>query len=229
MNSANVIDMRVVSESSPTRRMVIQRITEAIVQGRFKAGERLVERELCELLGVRRTPLREALRELENEGLVENIPNKGPIVATISIRQARSIYEVRALMEGYAARVFAIRASAEQIAALSRAVDAIGAVYADFDAARFISAKAAFYGVLLQGADNEVLAQALRSIHVRVSQLRILSLQAPKRAQASLRELRRLVKMIRKRDADGAEAECVAHVLNAAKAAIMTMEAAATA
>jgi len=226
MRNAPPVDMRIVSESSPTRRLVIQRLTDAIVEGRFPPGERLIERELCAMLGVSRTTLREALRELEGEGLVENIPNKGPIVATISMKQAQAIYDVRGLLEGYAARLFAQRASAAQVRDLAQAVTAIGAVYADFDPARFIAAKATFYRVLLEGADNETLAQSLRGIHVRVSQLRILSLRAPRRADASLRELKRLVRKLRERDAAGAEAECVAHVANAARAALATMAAA---
>lgn len=220
---AELKSMRIVSESSPTRRLVIQRITDAIVEGRFQPGDRLVERELCDLLGVSRAPVREALRELESEGLIENIPNKGPIVARISRKQAESIYEVRAVMEGLAARLFATRASEAQIFQLEEAVEAIGMVYGDFSAERVLAAKNRFYQVLLEGADNEVAAQALRSIHVRVSQLRVFSLQQPLRADESLLELRRLIACVKARDGIGAQRECIQHVMNAATAAIAVM------
>ena len=216
--------MRVVSQASPTRRLVAQNITDAIVEGRFLPGDRLIERELCELLGVSRTSVREALRELEVDGLIESIPNKGPIVARISQNLARSIYEVRAVMEGLAARLFAERATDGQIEQLSVAVDEIACVYAEFSSERFLEAKSRFYKILLDGADNEVVAQALRSIHIRVSQLRTFSLKQPTRGDASLRELRALIARIRQRDGSGAESESIKHVSNAASAALEMME-----
>lgn len=223
MSSSTFSSMRVVSQASPTRRLVAQNITDAIVEGRFLPGDRLIERELCELLGVSRTSVREALRELEADGLIESIPNKGPIVARISQKQARSIYEVRAVMEGLAARLFAERATDAQIDELSAAVDDIGRVYAEFSSERFIEAKSRFYRILLDGADNEVVAQALRSIHIRVSQLRIFSLKQPTRGDASLKELRMLIARIRQRDGSGAEIESIRHVSNAALAALEMM------
>lgn len=216
-------DMRVISESSPTRRMVIVKITDAIVKGRFRPGDRLVERELCELLGVSRTSVREALRELESEGLIRNIPNKGPIVALISPKQAEDIYQVRAILEGLVTRLFTRNATVAQIDRLEAAVEGIAEVYKTFDAARFVSAKNSFYDVLVEGADNDVAATALRSIHVRVSQLRVISLQRPKRANASIAELKRLLKAIRSRNEDLAEQECKLHIQNAAAAALRTM------
>lgn len=223
MDSIQHPNMRVVSEASPIRRLVAEKITDAIVQGRFPPGERLIERELCDLLGVSRTSVREALRELESEGLIENIPNKGPIVARISPTQARSIYEVRAVMEGLASRLFAERATPEQIDALAKAVEGIAEVYADFSPDRFIEAKNQFYSTLLEGAANETLMQTLRSIHVRVSQLRLFSIQSPARVDASIEELRRLVAYIRKRDGAAAERESIGHVTNAAAAALAVM------
>lgn len=225
MTSPTFSNMRVVSEASPTRRLVAQNITDAIVEGRFLPGERLVERELCELLGVSRTSVREALRELESDGLIENIPNKGPIVARISRKQAQSIYEVRAVMEGLAARLFAERASDAQIEQLAAAVEGIGQVYADFSPERVIEAKAVFYRTLLEGADNEVVAQSLKSIHVRVNQLRVFSLKQPTRADASLKELRGLIERVRLRDGAGAESISIQHVSNAAAAALQVMKA----
>ncbi|MES1979791.1 MAG: GntR family transcriptional regulator [Pseudomonadota bacterium] len=223
MNTASLVNMRIVSESSPTRRLVIQKITDAIVQGRFGPGERLIERELCELMGVSRTSIREALRELENEGLIENIPNKGPIVARISVKQAESIYQVRAVTEGLAARLFAMRASPSQVKALEKAVEEIAVVYRDFSPARFLSAKDDFYSVLLEGADNEIAAIALKSIHVRVSQLRVFSLMRSGRADESLKELKRLLKCIKARDSAGAERECITHVMRAGEATLQMM------
>lgn len=218
------LTMRIVSESSPTRKLVTQRLMDAIVGGRFRPGDRLIERELCDLLGVSRATVREALRALESEGLIENIPNKGPIVSRISIKQAQDIYEVRAVMEGLAARLFTQRASEVQVAALGHSIEMIGEVYRNYNTESFLQSKALFYSALLSGADNEAVANALRSIHVRVSQLRVYSLQSPNRSDASYRELQALLACVKAGDDQGAEQACMLHVRNAASAAISMMK-----
>ena len=89
--------------------------------GRFKSGERLPERALCEMTGVSRTLVREALRQLESEGLIKVLPHRGPMVVKLSAEQAEGIYQVRIELEGLACQLFAEHASEEQRAALSKA------------------------------------------------------------------------------------------------------------
>ncbi|WP_374636915.1 GntR family transcriptional regulator, partial [Paracoccus sp. (in: a-proteobacteria)] len=88
-------------EQQPTtlRDVVLDRLRDAIIGGIFKPGDRLVERVLCEQLGVSRTVVRETLRYLDAEGLVEHIPNKGPIVARMTWDDARQIYDIRRKLE----------------------------------------------------------------------------------------------------------------------------------
>jgi DNA-binding GntR family transcriptional regulator len=218
-------DMRIVSEASPTRKLVTARITEGIVQGRFKPGDRLIERELCELLGVSRTSLREAFRELERDGLIENIPNKGPIVARLSSGKVQGVYEVRAALESLAVRLFTQRASEDEIASLEAALDELGVAFSDFSPDRFFSAARNFYGTLLRGARNETLEAALGSIYTRVSQLRLLALRKPGYSEATIRELGRIVRHIKARNADAASAETLTHVGNAAEAVLAVLNA----
>jgi len=92
-----------VSEVPTVRAIVEQKIRDAIMIGTFKPGQRLVERELCELIGVSRPSIREALRRLEADGLINNVPNRGPAVNSISAEEARQLYAARALLEGYVA------------------------------------------------------------------------------------------------------------------------------
>jgi DNA-binding GntR family transcriptional regulator len=219
-------DMRIVSESSPTRRLVTTRLTDSIIQGRFKPGERLIERELCELLGVSRTSLREALRELERDGLIENIPNKGTIVARVTLAQAQSLYEVRAVLEGLAAKLFAERATDAQVKQLEASLEALGEAAARYEPGPFIAATNAFYSLLLEGAANPTLALSLKSLHTRVSQLRLVSLQRPGRPEAMCKELKRMVRKIKARDPEQAQRESILHVENAATAALDAMRAA---
>src|SRR3954471_5166376 len=110
--------MRVAPVAAPVRSQVVETLRTAITSGRFAPGQRLVEKDLCDLLGVSRPSVREALRELESEGLINTIPNRGPLVSMLSARDAASIYEVRGVLEALAAKLFAQHASAAQIEAL---------------------------------------------------------------------------------------------------------------
>ena len=92
-------------EDVPTvRSRVAQKLREAIMSGTLKPGQRLVERELCEMTGVSRPSIREALRLLEADGLVTTVPHRGPVVSTISLDEAKQLYAARAVLEGFAGR-----------------------------------------------------------------------------------------------------------------------------
>ena len=120
-------------ESLPNlREQVAERMRMAIATGRLPPGARLIERELCEMMGVSRTSLREALRELQADGLITNQHNKRLSVAVVTRGDAESIYEVRAVLEGLAARLFARNATTEQMAALRKSVERLAEVYAEF-------------------------------------------------------------------------------------------------
>src|ERR1700744_223015 len=92
-------------EDVPTvRSRVAQKLREAITSGTLRPGQRLVERELCQMTGVSRPSIREALRLLEAEGPVKKVPHRGPVVSPISLDEARQLYAARALLEGFVAR-----------------------------------------------------------------------------------------------------------------------------
>jgi GntR family transcriptional regulator, trigonelline degradation regulator len=215
--------------SAPTlREQVSARLREAIAQGELPPGRRLIERELCELMRVSRTSIREALRELESEGLITTLPNRGPIVAVMDPTLARSIYEVRISLEVLATRLFTKRANEKQMVQLESAYADLKQAYASKSPANMIAAKAAFYRVLLEGAANEIISQMLKSVHIRVSQLRMTSLAKPDRAKSSLREIKELVAAIKARDAELAASRCARHLENAAKAALGVLGSAAS-
>ncbi len=222
MNTGNDTFMRV--ESLPNlREQVAERLRMAIATGRLAPGARLIERELCEMMGVSRTSLREALRELQADGLISTQHSKGLSVALVTRKDAEAIYQVRAVLEGLAARLFARNATTEQMAMLRQSVERLAEVYANFSADEFIAAKTAFYDILLSGGGNEVSAEMLRRIHTRVSQLRVVSLSNAERAQKSIAELREFIDAIDVRDEDRAWRLCVRHVENAAVAALKAL------
>jgi len=212
--------MRISSVAAPVRQQVAASFRTAILNGRFKPGVRLIEKELCELTGASRTSVREALRQLETEGLVEVLPNKGPIVASISPEQARALYQVRGALESLAGSLFARNASDEQMARLERSVNGIAGAYDGGDIEAMLKAKDGFYAVLLEGAGNEIVPSFLGMLQARISLLRRVSLGQPKRLAASIKEIRGIVAALKRRDAEAAAEACRKHVDNAAEAAL---------
>ncbi len=202
------------------RHQVENVLRQAIMTGRYAPGERLIERELCETLGVSRTSVREALRKLEAEKLVHIVPNKGPIVAIISPQEAAELYALRGLLEGFAAREFAVRASEEDIARFGAAVQQLHAAGAAQDQGRVLDAKNALYDVLLSNCGNSLVKEILGSLHSRVNLLRATSLMHLQRLPASLSEIDNLYRAIQQRDADAAQAAAQLHVANAEKMAL---------
>src|SRR5580698_7752568 len=113
---------------STLRQQVIEGLRLCITDLTFRPGDRLIERELCEMLGVSRTLIREALSQLVAEGLVQIIPHKGPIVAVITKEEAKGLYEVRAVLEALAGRQFTERATNDQRVALMQALKELASI-----------------------------------------------------------------------------------------------------
>ena len=194
---------------APLRRQVAERLREAIISGSLAPGARLIERELIALMGVSRTVIRETLRELETEGLIAMIPNKGPIVRELTLAEAADLYSIRAVLEGLAARLFATRADSSNVARLATALDLTAAAYRKGDPARIFETKNRFYDVFFEGAGSETLSLMIGTLHGRISRWRWLGLRhpqrAPSRSRETIRNLRTLVAALRKRDPDLAE------------------------
>ncbi len=206
------------------RYQVIVSIRDAIVSGVFSPGQRLPEKELCEMTGVSRTLVREALRQLESERLIEVIPHRGPFVAEITPDEARSIYQLRAELEGLASELFAVNADDQQRKALAEAFQGIREAYDSPDATAKVDAKNTFYECLFDGAGNEPLAEMLRMVNTRVSVLRAKSLQAPGRTTHSLNELQALLDALEARDPVLAREVSRNHVAKAGEKAIALLE-----
>jgi DNA-binding GntR family transcriptional regulator len=216
--------LQIERKASTLRTMVEDRLRAAICSGRFKPGQRLVERELCELIDVSRTSVREALRQLEAEGLVTSVPHRGPVVSTISMEEARQLYAVRALLEGFAGECFAKRGSDADIAALRGAVDRIEDVVArGGDRAELVEAKTSFYAILMQGGGNVFVRQMLGMMHNRITLLRFTSMTQEGRLAQSLKEIQAIYRAIAARDGAAARQACVSHIQAATDVAIAVL------
>lgn len=202
------------------RQVVTDKLRTLVLIGELAPGQKLVERDLCEGLGVSRTLLREALQQLQAEGLVTNVLHRGPSVASITEEDARNIYQIRELLEAQAGRGFTLNASKEQIEELATKVDVLRDPTVQGDSSELLAAKNGFYATLLEGCGNRIITQLLTQLNNRISILRRLSMSHSGRLALTIAELDEIVQTVRNRDADKVALLCQAHVARAANAAL---------
>jgi DNA-binding GntR family transcriptional regulator len=199
----------ITKSAAPLRQRVLDELRQSIITGRLNPGERLVERELIAMMAVSRTVIREALRQLESEGLVAIIPNKGPVVRTLTVEEAHDLYTIRAVLEGLAARLFAEQADDKQIARLEQALSLVEQAYDSGQAEKMLETKNRFYEVLFEGANSSTLSSMLGMLHGRIWRWRAMGLTHPDRSlqrdRESMKNLRDLLAVIRSHDAALAE------------------------
>jgi DNA-binding GntR family transcriptional regulator len=195
--------------AAPLRRQVLDELRQSIIAGRLAPGSRLVERELTSMMGVSRTVVREALRQLESEGLVSIIPNKGPIVRELTLAEAKDLYSIRAVLEGLAAQRFVENANDSQVEQLQQALDATAEAYEQGNPSEILETKNRFYDVLFEGAGSETLSSMIGTLHGRIWRWRALGLSHPQRSSERSKEsvagLRAVLAAIQNRDAGLAE------------------------
>ncbi len=209
---------------APVRAQVVANLRFAILSGRFAPGERLVETSLCEMLQVSRTSLREALRQLEAERLVTITPFKGPAVAVMTVEDAKQIYDVRALLEGYAAKQFADRATQQDVETMQRALEKFEEADKAGNAHGRIAYTDEFYEVLLRGCGNKMIMELLEGLHARVNFLRYRSMSSPSRGNESAKEMRAMLAAIKAKSPTEAAQAARNHIQRARAAALKMLE-----
>jgi DNA-binding GntR family transcriptional regulator len=204
--------------AAPLRERVVEIVRQAIFDFKLRPGERLIERELIQQLGVSRTTVRDVLARLAAEGLVTIIPQKGAIVSVLTLEEAADIYEMRASLEGLAVRRFVERASPDVLAELRGTLAEIERTSVDeVDTGEALAAKDRFYEVLLQGARSSRLTNILTSLQGQVRLLRATSLSVPGRAVEAAAEIRAVIEAIEAGDAEAGATACATHVHHAAE------------
>jgi DNA-binding GntR family transcriptional regulator len=213
--------MKVDRNIKTLRELTLEKMHEAIATRQFAPGDRLVERDLCEKLGVSRTIVREVLRHLEAEGLVQILPQRGPIVTKPTPAEALQIYEIRGSLEGLAARACAEKRSAKTIAKLDKDLERIRKAYEVIALSPngVLTATTQFYEDLFEGADKPIAWAIVASLHARINYLRSMTTMTPGRNSEGPVEMARIVDAIRDSDPDRAFAACVSHVARASSIA----------
>lgn len=186
MTQTDFPDLKIEHTPVTLRDIVQEKMREAIIEGHFKPGQRLVERPLCEQLGVSRTVVRETIRYLEAEGLVEILPNKGPIVATLSWDDARQIYDIRRMLESEAAMACALQGDKKTRKALKAALSDLQDAFDDGSPRALFKATAQFYEVIFTGAGHSIAWEVVNRLNGRISRLRVMTLSTADRKKPGL-------------------------------------------
>lgn len=154
---------------------VYEYLKNAIITGKYPPEKQLVEQVICEELNVSRTPVREALRRLDSEGLIDSYPGRGVFVAGLSQEKASQLYEVKEALEGMAARLCAERASKESVEKLEDCIARHREAFEKGEVLKTADTDLEFHALLLAGAENPILEQEGQSLLMRARRLSQLS------------------------------------------------------
>ena len=203
------------SDKFSLRGRVFHKIRDDILSGKYKDNEELKEVAIGEELGVSRTPVREAFRQLELEGLIHIIPNKGAYVTGITVKDVKDIYMMRSLLEGLCAKWATENISKEQLEEMEENV-----YLAEFHASKGNTQQLAdldnrFHEIMYEACNSKMLEKQLRDFHDYVLRVRKKTLSQNQRSTASNKEHKFIFEAIKSGDPVKAEEEATKHVLSA--------------
>lgn len=211
------------NEYLPLRDVVFNTLRQAILKGELKPGERLMEIALAERLGVSRTPIREAMRKLELEGLVVMIPRRGAQVANITEKDLNDVLEVRLALENMAIEKACLRMTEEEMEKLSAAGQEFENRLTDGNLVHLAEADEAFHDVIYQASDNVRLNQVLNNLREQIYRYRVEYLKEEETRNILVKEHRELTEALRLRDVKKAQAICFHHIENQRQAIIQSI------
>jgi DNA-binding GntR family transcriptional regulator len=186
----------------PLREIVFEAIREAIINGDLKQGERLMETQLADEMGVSRTPVREAIRKLELEGFVVMIPRKGAYVAGLSLKDIVDVFEIRAALEALAGSLAAERMTDNELEELERLLVRIGECAERKDVEQFVELDTQFHDILFQASRNARLSQMINNLRDQIQRFRATSLAYPGRLKYAFDEHKKIVEALSERNSE---------------------------
>ena len=207
----------------PLRDVVFNTLRQAILRGELKPGERLMEIQLANKLGVSRTPIREAIRKLELEGLVLMIPRRGAEVAEITEKSLRDVLEVRGALEELAVKLACQKITDEQIAELRAAEKEFEQALNSGDVTVYAEADVKFHDVIYHATDNQRLIQLLFNLREQMYRYRVEYLKREEAHGTLLGEHKKIIETIANRDMDAAVDAVCQHIDNQVSAVIDTI------
>ena len=202
----------------------LNELREAITLGHFKPGERLVERVLCEQLGVSRTVIRECIRHLESDQLVVAIPNVGPTVATLNPDEVSEIYEIRSMLEVSAVKSCALVADKKVVAELENYCESIAVALKSESIKQALADTRLFYKSIFNAGGKTVAWDLVERLNGRIGQLRAVTLSSQGRSVAGPKNLLAIVSAIKAQDANTAAQACAEHLAQAKEIALKELD-----
>ncbi len=196
------------------RGRVFHKIREDILRGHYKQNEAIKEIQISKELGVSRTPVREALRQLELEGLVTIIPNKGAVVTGINAKDINDIYAIRSMIEGLSAKWAAKTITQEQLDELEEIVYLSEFHLAKGHIEQLYELDTKFHEMLYEASESKILRHVLSDFHHYVQRVRKSSLSSEERAKHSIEEHKAILEALKNRDGDLASALTNLHIRN---------------
>lgn len=201
----------------PLREVVSETLRQAIKDGILKPGERLMEIQLAEELGVSRTPIREAIRKLELEGFVIMVPRRGTYVADVSLKDIAQVFEIRSALEELAAGLAAERITVDELEYLERVLVEINDYIDQGDFDKIVDADVRFHDVLYHASRNTRLVEILNNLREQMMRFRSISMHYQGRLAATWEEHRLIVENIANHDSAQARKIARRHMENSEK------------
>lgn len=213
-----------INDYLPLRDVVFNTLRQAILRGELEPGERLMEIALAQKLGVSRTPIREAIRKLELEGLVVMIPRKGAEVACITEKDMRDVLEVRGTLEELAVSLACRNMNEEIINELAMANKVFEAAVVSKDVVRITDADVSFHDVIYKATDNQRLIQIINNLSEQMYRYRLEYVKDARSHSILISEHADIISKLRSKDDEGAKLVMKQHIYNQEKGIMRMMK-----
>lgn len=197
------------------RSKIYYQLKQSILNGEYKPGDNLIEMKLSKELGASRTPIREAFRQLELEGLVHSIPNKGVVVEGVTKQDVEDIYTIRKMVEGLAARWASEKITQDQLKELKDILGLMEYYTEKGDNEKLSELDSKFHDIIFKASESRPLESILTNFHHFIQKARMVSMGYTGRASHTLDEHMRIYDALKASDPDAAEKAIVNHVESA--------------
>ena len=195
------------------REQIVSSLRESIIKGELNPGQKLTEPELAERLGISRTPIREAFRQLESEGFLTVIPRRGAVVSKITRKEIQDFYELKSLLEGYAARVGAEKITEKGLEKLRKLNEQLAFLAEKGDVEAFFIKNDEFHNTFISYCGNVKLLEFREHLVQRFMRFRLGALSVPGRLMDSVKQHKTIIRAFEKKDGRLAEAVVLEHAL----------------
>lgn len=195
------------------REQIVSSLRDSIIKGELRPGQKLTEPELAEKLGISRTPIREAFRQLESEGFLTVIPRRGAVVSKITRKEIEDFYELKSLLEGYAARVGAENINEKGLDKLKKINEQLAELAEKGDVEAFFIKNDEFHRTFISYCGNEKLLEFREHLVQRFMRFRLGALSVPGRLMDSVKQHQNIIRSFSRKDGRLAEAVVLEHAL----------------